>query len=162
MATMTLLGTSFQQLHITNIQLSKQKWKMHFDLRWRHTFHCSRNVNVTFNQWFTAHKRSVNDPIISWFDLLPWSAHLWIGFAWEPHTFAPTCIIVWELHCHSLEVPWGVVAISRLMSTSFDEFHFVQNTLWNRRIPDRVTGPFVRTQSSWKSRNVTCFDRIHS
>ena len=44
------------------------------------------------------------------------------------HTFATTYIIVWELYRYSLGVRWGVVAISRLMSTSFE--------------PDRVTGPF--------------------
>ena len=64
--------------------------------------------------------------------------------------FATTCIVHWGLRHHSFVVHWCVVAISRLMSTSFDDFHLVQNTLWNRRIPDRVTGYFVWTRYSWK------------
>ena len=115
---MTLLGTSSQQLHITNIQLplimTKKIWPPLAPHR------PSSTVNVTFDQCFAL-------------------------FSWDAPSFVQHASSLGGLHYHSFVVHWCVVAISRLMSTSFDDFHLVQNTLWNRRIPDRVTGLFVRT-----------------
>ena len=73
--------------------------------------------------------------------------------------FATTCIVHWGLRHHSFVVHWCVVAISRLMSTSFDDFHLVQNTLWNRRIPDRVTGYFCSNPVLMEKCHV--LDRTH-
>ena len=113
---MTPLGTFFQQLQLTNIQLllimTKKIWPPLAPHRPSST-HCECNLLT---------------------NVLLYSLGM--------HPFVTTCIIVWGLHHHSFRVHWCVVAISRLMSTSFDDFHLVQNTLWNRRIPDRVTGYF--------------------
>ena len=112
---MTLLGTFFQQLQLTNIQLLLIMTKKIRPPLAPHR--PSSTVNVTFDQCFAL-------------------------FSWDVPLFVQHASSLGGLHYHSLVVQWCVVAISRLMSTSFDDFHLVQNTLWNRRIPDRVTGYF--------------------
>ena len=129
---MILLGTSFQQLHITNIQLplimTKKIWPPLAPHR------PSSTVNVTFDQCFDFFFLGCSLP-------------------------CATCIIAQGLHYHSFVAQWCVVAISRLMSTSFDDFHLVQNTLWNRRLPDRVTGYFCLNPALMEKCHV--LDRSH-
>ena len=145
---MILWGTSSQQLHITFILILPQSYHEYT------TFQAKmENLNLMAKKIWPP--LAPHRPSSSHCECNFWPMFCSIILRCTP--FATTCIVHWGLRHHSFVVHWCVVAISRLMSTSFDDFHLVQNTLWNRRIPDRVTGYFCSNPVLMEIKNATCF-----
>ena len=130
-----------KQLHLMFILILSQKVSRRYNFP-------SKNGKSQFNDKEHLTSVGTDRPSSSHCECNFWPMFCSIVLRCTP--FATTCMVHWGLRHHSFVVHWCVVAISRLMSTSFDDFHLVQNTIWNRRIPDRVTGYFVWARYSWK------------